>query len=72
MFAVESGSNPVLHFQFVLASVTEKTVVTGKPVIAAIDSVTPTTLLNGLDVQETTRASRTNGMAIINDYVPGA
>src|SRR5882762_487282 len=69
---VESGTNPVLHFQLALASVTEKTVVTGEPVTATMDSVTPTTLLNRLDVQETPGASRTNSLAIITDYVPGA
>ena len=69
---VESGTNPVLHFQLALASVTEKTVVTGEPVTATMDSVTPTTLLNRLDVQQTPGASRTNSLAIITDYVPGA
>ena len=69
---VGSGTNPVLHFQLALASVTEKTVVTGEPVTATMDSVTPTTLLNRLDVQQTPGASRTNSMAIITDYVPGA
>jgi carboxypeptidase family protein/TonB-dependent receptor-like protein len=69
---VESGTNPVLHFQLALASVTEKTVVTGEPVTATMDSVTPTTLLNRLDVQRTPGASRTNSLAIITDYVPGA
>src|SRR5467141_778219 len=69
---VESGTNPVLHFQLALASVTEKTIVTGEPVTATMDSVTPTTLLNRLDVQETPGAARTNSLAIITDYVPGA
>ena len=69
---VESGTNPVLHFQLALASVTEKTVVTGEPVTATMDSVTPTTLLNRLDVQETPGADRSNSLAIITDYVPGA
>jgi outer membrane cobalamin receptor len=69
---VESGTNPVLHFQLVLASVTEKTVVAGEPVTATMDSVTPTTLLSRLDVQQTPGASRTNSLAIITDYVPGA
>jgi hypothetical protein len=69
---VGSGTSPVLHFQLELASVTEKTVVTGEPVTATIDSVTPTTLLNRLDVQQTPGASRTNSLAIITDYVPGA
>jgi hypothetical protein len=34
---VESGTNPVLHFQLALASVNEKTVVTGEPVTATMD-----------------------------------
>src|SRR6202790_1264155 len=69
---VGSGTNPVLHFQLALAGVAEKTVVTGEPIAATMDSVTPTTLLNRLDVQQTPGASRTNSLAIITDYVPGA
>jgi TonB dependent receptor/Carboxypeptidase regulatory-like domain/TonB-dependent Receptor Plug Domain len=69
---VTSGSSPVLHFQLEIAPVNEKTVVTGEPVIATMDSVSPTTLLSRLDVQETPGASRTNSLAIITDYVPGA
>jgi hypothetical protein len=69
---VMSGSSPVLHFQLEIASVSEKTVVTAEPVTAATDSVTPTTLLNREDVRETPGASRTNSLAIITDYVPGA
>jgi hypothetical protein len=69
---VESGTNPVLHFQLALAGVTENTVVTGEPVTATMDSVTPTTLLSRLDVERTPGASRTNSLAIITDYVPGA
>jgi hypothetical protein len=69
---VESGANPVLHFQLTLASVSDKTVVTGEPVTATMDSVTPTTLLSRQDVEQTPGASRTNSLAIITDYVPGA
>jgi hypothetical protein len=69
---VESSTNPVLHIQLALASVTENTVVTGEPVTAMLDSVTPTTLRNRLDVQETPGADRSNSLAIITDYVPGA
>jgi len=69
---VTSGTSAVLHFQLALASVTEKTVVTGEPVSATMDSVTPTTLLNRQDVQETPGASRTNSLAIITDNIPGA
>jgi len=69
---VASGTSSVLHFQLELASVSEKTVVTGEPVAASMDSVTPTSLLNRQDVQETPGASRTNSLAIITDYVPGS
>jgi hypothetical protein len=69
---VGAGSNPVLHFQLTLASTTERTVVSGEPVTATMDSVTPTTLLSRLDVERTPGASRTNSLAIITDYVPGA
>ena len=69
---VGSGTSPVLHFQLELASVTEKTVVTGEPVAATLDSVTPTTLLSREDIQETPGADRSNSMAMITDFVPGA
>jgi outer membrane cobalamin receptor len=69
---VGSGTSPVLHFQLELASVTEKTVVTGEPITATVDSVTPTTLLSREDVQQTPGADRTNSLAIITDYVPGS
>ncbi len=69
---VTSGSSPVLHFQLEIAPVNEKTVVTGEPVSANTDSVTPTTLLNRQDVQDTPGADRSNSLAIITDYVPGA
>ena len=69
---VASGASSVLHFQLALASVTEKTVVTGEPVTATLDSVTPTTLLNRQDIQNTPGAGRTNSLAMITNYVPGA
>jgi hypothetical protein len=69
---VMSGSSPILHFQLEIASVNEKTVVTAEPVSATTDSATPATLLSREDVQETPGASRTNSLAIITDYVPGA
>ena len=55
-----------------LASVSEKTVVTGEAVAAPLDSVTPTTLLSRQDIQETPGADRSNSLAMITDFVPGA
>ena len=69
---VLSGSAPVLHFQLALASVSEKTVVTAEAVTATTESVTPTTLLSRQEIQDTPGASRSNSLAIITDYVPGA
>ena len=69
---VASGSSPVLHFQLALASVNENTVVTGEPVSASVDSVTPTTLLSRQTIQDTPGADRTNSLSIITDYVPGS
>ena len=69
---VESGTSPMLHFQLALASVTEKAVVTGEPIIATMESVTPTTLLSREDIQDTPGADRTNSLAMITDFVPGS
>jgi outer membrane receptor for ferrienterochelin and colicin len=69
---VTSGSSPVLHFQLELASIAEKTEVTGEPVSASVESVTPTTLLSRQTIQDTPGADRTNSLAIITEYVPGS
>ncbi|MGH9680639.1 MAG: carboxypeptidase regulatory-like domain-containing protein, partial [Candidatus Acidiferrales bacterium] len=69
---VDSGTSPILHLQLALESVTEKTVVTGEPITASTDSVTPTTLLNREQIRETPGASRSNSLAIITDFVPGS
>ena len=69
---VGSGSNPVLHFQLALATITSNTIVSGDAITAATDSATTTTLLSRRDIQETPGASRTNSLAMITDYVPGA
>jgi hypothetical protein len=69
---VGSGTSPVLHFELLLASVTEKTVVTGEQITATMDSVTPTALLSREDIQDTPGADRTNAMEMITDFTPAA
>jgi hypothetical protein len=69
---VNSGSSPVLHFPMALAGITEKTVVTGEPVSASVDSVTPTTLLSRQTIEDTPGADRTNSLALITEFVPGS
>ena len=70
---VTSGTTPVLHFQLKIASVNQTTVVSAeKQDTVNPDSVTPTTLIDRQDIAQTPGADRTNSVAMITDYVPGA
>jgi len=69
---VQSDTSPVLHFMLAVASVHETISVSGTAVEATIDSVTPTTMVSRIDIEETPGADRTNGMQMITDYVPAA
>jgi hypothetical protein len=67
---VQSDTTPVLHFRLAVASVTETVAVSGTPVEAPTDTVTPTTMVSRQAISETPGADRTNGMEMITDYVP--
>jgi len=69
---VQSDTSPVLHFELTIASANETITVSETPVEATTDSVTPTTTLSRIDIQQTPGADRTNGMQMITDYVPAA
>jgi hypothetical protein len=69
---VQSDTNPVLHFELSIAGAKETLAVSETPVEATTESVTPTTTVNRIDIQETPGADRTNGMEMITDYVPAA
>jgi hypothetical protein len=69
---VASGSSPVLHLQLTIATVNQTTVVSAQADVANVDSVTPTTLINRENIAQTPGANRTNSLAMITDYVPGA
>jgi len=69
---VTSGSSPVLHFQLAIATVNQTTSVVGQAGAVNMDSVTPTTLVDREDIAQTPGADRTNSMAMITDYTPGA
>jgi len=69
---VQSDTKPVLHFELIIAGGKETVLVSETPVAATTDSVTPTTTLNRIDIQQTPGADRTNGMEMITDYVPAA
>jgi hypothetical protein len=68
-----SGTNPVLHIALSIAAAEQTVVVSGTgPSLYAADSVTPTTLVTREQIEQTPGASRTIGMEMITDYVPGA
>ena len=70
---VASGTNPVFHIPLAVAPTTQTVVVQGlQDSLSSSDSVTPTTLITREDIDETPGASRTIGMEMITDYVPGA
>src|SRR6266481_5862651 len=68
--AVLSGTAPILHFELRLPTQNETVLVSADA--AQTETVTPTTLVDRLQIQETPGAVRTNSLAMITDYVPGA
>src|SRR5882724_1414446 len=68
--AVLSGTAPILHFELRLPTQNETVVVSAEA--GQAETVTPTTLVDRVQIQETPGASRANSMASITNYVPGA
>ncbi|MGA8528062.1 MAG: TonB-dependent receptor, partial [Acidobacteriaceae bacterium] len=69
---VTSNSADILHFPLVIARANETTIVHAEQDSANPDSVTPTTMISRTDIRETPGADRTNSLAMITDYTPGA
>ncbi len=69
---VRSDTSPVLHFQLMVAGAKETISISETPVEAITETVTPTTMVDRIDIQQTPGADRTNGMEMITDYVPAA
>jgi hypothetical protein len=69
---VHSDTSPVLHFELQLGQVSQTVTVAAPAQTANLDTVTPTTLIDRADIAHTPGADRTNSMAMITDYVPGA
>ncbi|HUC54112.1 MAG TPA: TonB-dependent receptor [Candidatus Cybelea sp.] len=67
---VLSGTAPILHFELRLPTQSETVVVSSEA--AQAETVTPTTLVDRQQIQETPGAARTNSLAMITNYVPGA
>ena len=70
---VVSETAPLLHFQLKIGSLSQTTVVSAdEETTATVDSATPTTLVNRLDIAQVPGADRTNSLQMITDFVPGA
>jgi len=69
---VVAGSEPVVHFQLAIAGRSENVTVSAEPEAAPTDTATPTTVISREEVQKTPGADRSNSLAMITDYVPGA
>jgi len=70
--AVMSSTQPVLHFALRVAGAKETINVSGMPDSAPTDSSTTTTVVDRLQITRTPGADRSNSLAMITDYVPGA
>src|SRR5712692_7062719 len=68
--AVLSGTAPILHFELRLPGQNETVLVSADA--AQTETVTPTSLVDRLQIQETPGAARTNSLSLITDYVPGS
>jgi hypothetical protein len=69
---VESNPSPVLHVQLDVAAVRQSVTVSAQQNPVNPDTFTTTTLVSRLDIAQTPGADRTNSLAMITDYVPGA
>lgn len=67
-----SATTPLLHVELPVGTVNDSVVVTAQTDATNGNSVTPTTLVSRIDIAETPGADRTNSLAMITDYVPGA
>jgi hypothetical protein len=67
-----SDTSPILHFELQLGTVQQDVSVTTDTNTANVNTVTPTTLISRRDIAQTPGADRTNSLAMITDYVPGA
>jgi outer membrane cobalamin receptor len=72
VMAVLSGTAPVLHFELQLASQTQSVTVSAEAAPGQTESITPTTLVDREQIEQTPGAFRTNSLALITDYVPGS
>lgn len=69
---VSAGSAPILHFPMNVAAVSQRVEVSDTAESAATQSSTSETNITRQEIARTPGADRTNSLAMITDYVPGA
>lgn len=69
---VASGASPSTHVQLAAASGTAPTVTVSAAAPSTADTFTPTTLVSRSNIEQTPGADRSNSLAMITDFVPGA
>jgi hypothetical protein len=69
---VSSNGSETLHFPLAIASVHQTAVVEAQPQVANPDSATPTTLVTRNNIAHSPGADRTNSLAMITNFTPGA
>jgi hypothetical protein len=69
---VNSETTVALHFQLAVAAVHQSVTVHGYADAANVDSTTTQTMVTREDIDDTPGADRTNSLAMITDFVPGA
>jgi carboxypeptidase family protein/TonB-dependent receptor-like protein len=67
-----SDTSSVLHFMMSIAAVRQTTTVTSEAGTSALETVTPTTLLDRQDIEQTPGADSANSLAMITDFTPGS
>jgi hypothetical protein len=69
---VTSGATPVAHIQLIAGSTLSAVTVSAARETTIINSATPTTLVDRQDIERTPGADRSNSLAMITQFVPGA
>jgi hypothetical protein len=69
---VGSGSSPVARVKLAAGAALATVTVTAAADTAVLNTATPTTVVNRRDIERTPGADRSNSLAMITDYVPGA
>jgi outer membrane cobalamin receptor len=70
--SVASGSSPVAHIQLSKGPPLDTLTVTAATETTVLNTATPTTIVNRMDIERAPGADRSNSLAMITDFVPGA